>query len=418
MSSPHHIVVIGGGAVGLCSAHYLRLEGHGVTVLETGRAGQRCSLHNAGLIVPSHVVPLASPGIIGKGVRWMMRRDSPFYLKPRLNPSFLRWAWLFRRSSSQDVSARSMLVLQSLFAAGSGLFEQLAQEDGMAFGLEHRGLLMLSRTEKGRRALEEEAELARRMNVACELLDTPALAALQPHTPFREVSAVHYPDDAHLSPALLVEQLKSLVLRQGVRIREGVRFLGWERGGSGVAAVRTGEGTFRADTFVLAGGAWSGALARRLALRLPLEAGKGYSLTQPVPEWRGTMPLLLTEDRVAVTPLDGHIRFAGTMEIAGLDEKISAHRLRAIARAVPRYLEIPEPRLDGELWSGLRPCSPDGLPYIGRFAEAPNLIAATGHAMLGITLAPVTGRLVADIIARRPAPVELAPLSPDRFGLR
>ena len=196
------------------------------------------------------------------------------------------------------------------------------------------------------------------------------------------------------------------MLREGVRISEGTRFVGWKRGGSGVEGIRTSEGTFRADTYVLAGGAWSGALARRLGLKLPLEAGKGYSLTVPAQQWRGTIPLLLTEDRVAVTPLQGTLRFAGTMEIAGLDESISALRLRAIARAVPRYLDTKEPAIDGQLWAGLRPCSPDGLPYIGRFAAAPNLIAATGHAMLGLTLAPVTGRIVTDLVARRSPPLD------------
>jgi D-amino-acid dehydrogenase len=254
------------------------------------------------------------------------------------------------------------------------------------------------------------------VGVACEILDRRGMETLQPGVRFRSEGAVYYPNDAHLVPALFVEQLKSLVLRQGVKIREGVRFLGWERGGSGVGAIRTSEGSFRADDYVLAGGAWSGVLARRFGLRMPLEAGKGYSLTTPAPSWPGTVPLLLSEDRVAITPLGGALRFAGTMEIAGLDERVTMHRVRAIARAVPRYLELPEPSLHGQIWAGLRPCSPDGLPYIGRFGQAPNLIAATGHAMLGLTLAPVTGKIVADIVARRSPTLDLSVLSPDRFA--
>jgi D-amino-acid dehydrogenase len=416
MSPHHHIVILGGGVIGLSCAHYLRREGHGVTILEIGQAGRRCSLHNAGLVVPSHVIPLAAPGIIGRGLSWMLQSESPFYLKPRLSPSLLRWAWLFRRSASEETSGRAVIVLHHLFAAGSGLFEELAACDGMDFGLQRRGLLMLYRTEEGKTACEHDAAVVRRAGVRCELLDARSLGAREPRTPFRAEGGVFYPDDAHLLPSVFVEQLRSLVLREGVRIRENIRFLGWERGGSGVASVRTGEGAFRADTFVLAAGAWSGVLARRLGLRLPLEAGKGYSLTVPAPEWRGNVPMLLTEDRVAVTPLDGTLRFAGTMEIAGLDETIRLLRVRAIARAVPRYLDLPEPSLDGQLWSGLRPCSPDGLPYIGRFGEAPNLIAATGHAMLGLTLAPVTGRLVGDIVARRSPPLDLSAVRPDRFS--
>jgi len=409
-------VILGGGVIGLCCAYYLRREGYGVTILERGQAGQKCSLHNAGLIVPSHVIPLASPGIIGKGLRWMLKEDSPFYLQMRLSPSLARWGWLFYRSSREEHATRSMTVLRQLFTAGSGLFEEFAGQEGMAFGLERRGILMLYRTEPGKKACEEEARHARTVGVHSEMLDDRALRELQPGVPFRCQGAAYYPDDGHLLPAEFVTQLKGLVLRLGVRIREGVTFLGWERGGSGVSTIRTGEGAFRAETYVLAGGSWSGMLARKLGQDLPLEPGKGYSLTVPQADWRGTIPLLLTEDRVAVTPLGaGVLRFAGTMEFSGFKETISPRRLRAIARTVPRYLGLPEPSIQASPWAGLRPCTPDGLPYVGRFAQAPNVIAATGHAMLGLTLAPVTGRIVADIVARRSPGLELAALDPDRF---
>ena len=180
MSQSHHILILGGGAIGLCCAYYLRREGHGVTMLESGRVGQRCSLHNAGLVVPSHIIPLASPGIIGQGLRWMLKRESPFYLKPRLSPSLLRWAWLFHRSANHATAQRSAGVLLKLFAAGSRLFEELSGLDDMDFGLQRRGILMLYRTERGKAACEHEAQMAQSMGLNCQLLDREALADLQP----------------------------------------------------------------------------------------------------------------------------------------------------------------------------------------------------------------------------------------------
>ncbi|HUI64686.1 MAG TPA: FAD-dependent oxidoreductase [Bacteroidota bacterium] len=412
------IIVIGGGAVGLCAAHYLCAAGCDVTVLEMDSIGSGSSLHNAGLVVPSHFTPLASPGVLTLGLRWMLNPESPFYIKPRLDGELASWLWHFLVAATERRVERAMPLLRDMSQLSFSLFEELARLPEMDFEFQKRGLLMLWRTAHGRASTVKTAEQAGRIGIDARVLDRDGLHELEPGVRFNASGGVYYPGDAHLTPALFLEQLRELLARQKVQFFTSTRVTGFNTRPAAISSVRTTSGTFSADEYVLASGAWSPGVLKSLRIALPLEPGKGYSATIYQPAVRVRIPCLLEEDRVAVTPMGDRLRFAGTMELAGLDTSINLRRVNAILRAVPRYIAALEPAAAeyAEVWAGLRPCTPDGLPFIGRFQRWENLIAATGHAMIGISLAPITGKLVTEIVHGQIPSIDLHLLRPDRYS--
>jgi len=411
------VVIVGGGIIGLSTAYYAARAGLQVTLLERGSAHRNgCSFGNAGLIVPSHFVPLAAPGMVALGLKWMWNPESPFYIKPRLSCELWSWCYRFWRSANARHVERSAPLLRDLHVASRACYEEMAVSG--AFGLEKQGLLLLCKTTH---ALDEEAktaEVARRLGMPAEVLDARAVAALDPNVHMDIVGAVYYPKDCHLAPHRLMAWLQERVEALGVRACWQTEVTGWQIQGRRIQEVHTTQGDFSADDYVLAGGSWSPTIARHLGLRLPMQAGKGYSLTLTNPRRLPRISALLTEARVAVTPIGSSLRFGGTMEIAGLNEAICARRVQGIVKSVSAY--YPEFMADDftgvDPWCGLRPCSPDGLPYLGRPARYENVVIATGHAMMGISLGPITGRLVTEIVQNAKPSFDLTLLSPDRFG--
>ena len=413
------ILIVGGGVVGLCTAYYAAQKGHRVTVLERGTSDHDgCSTGNAGMVVPSHFVPLAAPGMPAFGLRMMLRPDSPFGLRPRASRDLVDWAWKFCRASNAAHVNRAAPLLRDLSLASRREFEMLAAQSGNAFGLVQKGMLMLCKTEH---ALEEEARLvpmARRLGISAELLTPEETAGRDPGIRMDIAGAVYFPQDCHLLPQKLLTELRQALEASGSEIRWETEVTGWRASGGRVEAAQTSRGDFPADEYVLAGGSWSPSLVRGLQIRLPLQAGKGYSITLPHPKRLPTVCSILKEARVAVTPMGEALRFAGTLEIAGLDRSINPARVRGIFNAIPRYFPEfgPEDFRDLPVWSGLRPCSPDGLPYIGRFARYKNLSAATGHGMMGVNLGPITGRLIAELLSDEMPSIDIRALSPDRYA--
>lgn len=421
MSEPKHILIVGGGVIGLCVAYYASQRGHRVTILERGDAEHdSCSLGNAGMVVPSHFVPLAAPGAVALGLKWMWNPASPFYIKPRLDLELLSWGWKFFRSANAAHVARSAPLLRDLSLASRAAFAELARRHDTDFGFVERGLLMFCKTPH---ALEEEAraaEAAQRLGIPAEVLSANGVAQLDSGVRYDVAGAVYFPKDCHLNPARFVSMLAKEVIAAGGQIRFSTAVTGWRTEGKGgqVTAVRTATGEITADEFVVAGGSWSPAVARELGIQLPMQAGKGYSLTLPKPRQLPSICSIFTEARVAITPMNGSLRFGGTMEIAGMDESINPVRVRGIIDAVPRY--FPDFRAEDfqniPVWRGLRPCSPDGLPYIGRWPGYRNLSVATGHAMMGLSLGPITGQLMAEVLSGDKPSISLDLVRPERFA--
>lgn len=412
------VIIIGGGAIGVCTAHYLWKNGIKTVLLERGEICSGCSYGNSGLIVPSHIIPLAAPGIVAKGLRWMFNPESPFYLKPRFELDFLRWLWQFNAASTKARVQKSIPVLHSLLQASAALFEEIAQAGMIDLHLEKRGLLQLYKTHEEFEADRAVAQQARGLGIQVSELTAGQIRALEPEAATLAVAGIHYHDDAHLEPAAFVRHLSRYLAQRGVTIHTATEVLKLEAEGNRLTAVQTSKGSFTGKEFILAGGAWSAQLLKSLQIKLPLQAGKGYSITLGAQPYTLHTPCILHEARVGVTPMNGKIRFGGTMELAGLDLTINQRRVTAILKAVTEYFPDWNPLAQiasAEIWSGLRPCTPDGLPYIGRFAKYANLVAATGHAMLGITLAPITGKLAAEIILGKAPCMPLAPLRCERF---
>ena len=418
MAKGGNIVIIGGGAIGLCTAYYLLQHGIKSTVIDKGEMGHGSSLHNAGYISPSHFVPLAAPGIISQGLKWMLDPVSPFYVKPRFNGEFISWAWKFRKSCSHENVERAAPLLRDLSHTSSLLFEEMALVDGMSFEFVKKGLLILFRTERGRAAQLEEAHLAHKYGVGALFLEKSDVQALVPEIEIKASGGLYFPHDRHITPAKFVAHLVRYLEANGVQLMKETEVTSFVSSGRKIESIKTTAGDIPADEVVLAGGAWSSLMARSLGIALPVQAGKGYSVTIRRPDRKPLIPMIFSEARVAITPMGDTMRFAGTMEIAGLDLSITQRRVDAILNSVPKYIGgfSQEDFKDGEVWAGLRPVSPDGVPFIGRFKRYPNLIAATGHAMIGITLAPVTGSIVADMIHGEPPAFDMKLLDPDRFG--
>ncbi|MES2572931.1 MAG: FAD-dependent oxidoreductase, partial [Verrucomicrobiota bacterium] len=381
------IVIVGGGIIGLSAAVACAQRGHRVTVIERQSAIRTgCSFGNAGMIVPSHFTPLAAPGMVALGLKWMWNPESPFYIKPRLSWELAMWARQFWKASTAAHVKRSAPLLRDLNLASRERYARLAEEED--FGLVQRGLLMLC---KSQRALEEEAHVAEQANafgVPAQVLDPRATAELDPDVTMEIAGSVYFPKDCHLQPERYMELLEKRLRTAGGELLFDTEIVGWRREAGRIVAVQTQHGEVAGDEFILCGGSWSAKTIRGLGLRLPMQAGKGYSITLPRPVELPRLCAIFTEARVAITPMNGALRFGGTMEMAGLNETINPRRIEGILKAIPRYYPaFRREHFKGlEPWSGLRPCSPDGLPYLGRTAAASNLIVATGHSMMGVSL--------------------------------
>ena len=415
------VIVVGAGIIGLSCAHYLQREGHDVAVCDgEAEGGGGTSYGNAGLIVPSHFVPLAAPGVIEQGIRWMRDATSPFYVRPRYAPELLRWGYSFWRASTPAKVERAAPLLLALNLASKEEYTTLDTELAGGIGLERRGLLMLCATDHG---LAEEAVVAvkaRALGLDAVELGPDELRALEPDTAMNAVGAVHYRDDAHLDPRRYMEGLHRSLVERGVEFRWGARVEELVTGHDAVTGVRSSGGVARADAVVLATGSWSARLAATAGVRLLLQPGAGYSLTVPRERLRLRTPAILSEARVAVTPFGETVRVGGTMELSGFGAGDGEPRVAGIIGSALRYLPDidPEALRAAPRWRGLRPCTPDGLPYLGASADYPNLTIATGHAMMGVSLAPITGRVVADLVAGRAPPVAIAALDPHRHQRR
>ncbi len=413
------IGIIGGGIIGLSSAYYLVKEGHKVTIIDKGDLQDGCSFGNAGMIVPSHFIPLAAPGMISKGIRWMFNSKSPFYVRPSLNPDLLRWGYLFYKSSNQTHVNNAIPALKELSHFSKSLYQQWVKELPFDFDYHERGLLMLYQTEEIEKEEKETAEIANHYGVEARVLTPEQVQALEPDVRVDVRGGVYFPGDAHLTPQHLINRLVHYLKESGVEFKTDCEVLDFQiQNNNHIQTLTTSQGDCAFDTIVLATGSWSGMLAKRLKLSLPMQAGKGYSFTLNNVEKNIRIPSIFLEGKVAVTPMGSNLRFGGTMEITGVNHKISMNRVKGVVESIPKYypdmkVEVPAKE---KIWHGLRPCSPDGLPYIGRSKQINNLIVATGHSMLGISLGPGTGKLVADLVDEKKPEVDLMPFDPERYN--
>jgi D-amino-acid dehydrogenase len=408
------VAVIGGGVIGLACAWFLQEGGAEVVVLERDGAGMAASRGNAGWITPGLSNPLPAPGVTLQALRWILRSDSPFLLRPRLDPDFAVWLWRFWRSSARPRYLAGMQAMLALNGRTLELYDRLVA-DGVEFEMHKDGLLFLFLDE---RAAEEEAAVLddlRRYGYPGEVqrLTVAETQDLDPAVGDRVRGAFLAAAERYVRPESLTAGLASALREKGVELREGVEVsaIATSRGGW---HLRTPVEEIAADKVLVAAGAWTGRVLAPLGVKIRQEAAKGYSLTA---QGEGTRPrhaLYLGEAKVGCSPFEAGVRLAGTLELAGIDLNPNRARLDAVACTAARYLRDWRPVAPELEWAGLRPLPPDGLPLIGPVPGHDGLFVATGHGMMGVTLAPSTGAAVAPLVLEDRLVPELRPFRIDR----
>jgi D-amino-acid dehydrogenase len=411
-------IIIGGGIIGLCSAYYLKKNGWDVTVVDKTDMTDSCSYGNLGMIVPSHFVPLAAPGMISQGIKWMFNNKSPFYVKPSLNKELISWGLKFIRSATNKHVEKSADYLVGLNLFSKQLYDQLASEPGFDFSFEKKGIIMYYKTAK---TGEEEVHLAERgkqMGLDVAALSKNEAQMLEPNIDMDILGAVHYRCDAHLYPNQLLPQLIAHLKNNNVSFKTNSSVKKIIREGKKITRIVTNDEELEADLFVIAGGSWLSNLAKMAGIQLSLMPGKGYSFTIGEPEKKLNIPAILCEARVAITPMNGKMRYGGTMEIGKINNAISMKRVQGIVESIPKYFSNVRPQIPDQkhIWYGFRPCTPDGLPYIGSSKKVSNLLIAGGHAMSGISLGPATGKVISELADHLNPSVKIDAFSPDRFS--
>ncbi len=413
------IIIVGGGIIGLSSALYLHQSGHKVTVLDKDGFVNNCSYGNMGYVCSSHFIPLAAPGMVWKGIKWMLNSNSPFYIQPSLNNSLMNWGLQFMRSATKKNVANAAIPLKEIAVYSQNAYSDWEKIPGFNFAFERKGLLEIFKTKAVSEHAKYTVETGKKLGLDVELLDRHGLQEMEPQTTIAALGAINFKCDAHLYPDKLMLSLKNYLRQQGVQlIKENVT--DFEKRKNRIINLRCNGNSYPADEIIIATGAWSRKIAKMLDTKIALMPGRGYSFTLENSPYKLNHPAILTEGRVAITPMDYgcKMRYGGTMEIVNIRTPPRYHRVECIVKAVKDFLpdfKIEMPAND-QIWYGFRPTSADGLPYIGRIKKYENVVVATGHSMLGLSLGAGTGKLVSEIINDQTPGVDMKAFDVERFG--
>jgi len=410
-----NIIIIGGGIIGLCSAYYLQKEGHQVSIVDQSNLDEGASYVNAGYLCPSHIIPLSAPGVMKKGIKWMFNPSSPLYIKPRFELDFLKWAWAFNKSCNVKHVNKAIPLIKDISLLSQELYDEIKQTENFKFHYEKKGLLMLCQTEKMLESEIKIAQIAANEGLDVEILSANEVKALEPNVQMDVIGASYFKCDSHTTPHEFMMDMKTYLKSNGVLFYKNEKVEDLDFRNSRINTIITNKQRLSADEIVLAAGSWSNLISKKLGLKLLLQAGKGYRINSLRPTGI-TIPAILAEAKVGVTPMNGFTRFAGTMEIAGINHAINKIRVEDIANTAKKYypgVELTKEEKDNAA-CGLRPVSPDGLPYIGKSEKCKNLTIATGHAMMGWSMGTATGKLVSEIISDHKTSLNVEAYHPER----
>jgi D-amino-acid dehydrogenase len=416
MNTSHDVLIIGGGPIGLSCAYYLLKSGRKVTLLDAKEIGKGSGAGNAGHIVPSHIIPLAAPGVVTSALKWMLDpAHSPFGMKVGLNPNYISWLWKFVAACSDANVQRNVKPLNDLGQLSAKNVAQIVAEEKFDCAYQEKGLLFLYKTEKAFHDGQREGDFMQKHGIPVRVYDKTKIHEVEPAALDDVIGGVHFTGDAHLNPAAFLRLLSDRVRAMGAKMMEGTAVMGFESAEGKVRVVRTSRGEFEAEQVVLAAGALTSSVARDLKLNIPLQPARGYSMTMSATKTMPSHALILGERRVAVTPMGSLLRFTGRLEIGNYSMEPNPVWIRRIENSAREYLRLDEKLDVKETWAGLRPITPDGVPIIGVSPKHQNLILATGHAMLGLSLGPGTGQVVAELVNGRKTAFDLNPLRLERF---
>ncbi|WP_347259743.1 FAD-dependent oxidoreductase [Rudaea sp.] len=413
----HDILILGGGIIGLACAYYLLKSGRGVTILERNTLASGSSHGNCGTITPSHAPPLSQPGTVAKALKWMLTPDAPFRVAPRLDFELFGWMLQFARRCNWRDYHRLARAKGPLLLHSRDLLGELVRRETLDCEYAESGTIYVHRDEAAFEAASFLPKTLADCGIVMQRIDAARCRTMEPALNDSIVGGYWNPGDTRLRPDRYAEELARVVKALGGDVRESTAITGFRQGRDRIDAVLTDRGEFAADEVVFALGSWSPQLARQLGLRIPIQPGKGYSITYTQPARAPRIPLTLRERSVCVTSWDSGYRLGSTMEFAGYDASLNRARLDALRRGAAEYLVEPEGPAVIEEWYGWRPMTYDDLPIIGRTAKWKNLMLATGHSMLGVTMSAATGELVAQLFAGGDTALDAATFSPGRFGL-
>ncbi|WP_166822288.1 NAD(P)/FAD-dependent oxidoreductase [Thalassoroseus pseudoceratinae] len=410
-------IVVGGGIIGIACAHYLSEAGLQVTVLDRGKIAGACSHANCGFICPSHVLPLTEPGAIKVAFKSLFNRKAPFRVKPQLNPAFWNWMWQFARRCHHRQMLESGRHLKAILDASMSEYRRLVVEEEFDCDWQERGLLYVLETEHGMQEFAKTDQiLSNEFGVPAQRIDSEELKTFEPALKTGLAGAFHYPHDTSLRPDLLASQWSERLRKRGVKFQENCPVHGVGSNNSLVNHLATSTGELKADYYVFATGAWSRRLSRELKCSIPVQPGKGYSVTMTPPNPSPAHPMLFPEHKVGVTPFADRYRIGSMMEFVGYDTSIPERRISQLQSSAASYLNTPTSNDVYETWYGFRPMTWDSLPIIGRVPKLQNVYLATGHNMLGMSLATATGRIISELVTRQTPHIDPAPFSPSRFN--
>ena len=416
MASRDSVIVVGAGHIGIACAHYLARDGFEVTVIDQGDIGGACSQANCGFLVPSHVLPLTTPDALTQGLFSVVQPRAAFRIKPQFRRSLLRWMVQFASRCTQRHMLEAANVLHAILEASIAEYRALLADSQLESEWQSNGLLLVF---EGERALGDYGDtdvlLTREFGVTARYLNGDELTAFEPALLDGLAGAYLYEDDGHLRPDRLNASWSSMLRAQGVRFVEGCRLEQVTKGNGEITGLITSQGRMRADRYVFATGAWSGKWSYDLECRIPVEPGKGYSVTMTRPATMPSHPMLMPEKHIGVTPFERGYRIASMMEFAGFDDSIPPFRIQQLQDSAKPFLKDPVGPAIENKWYGWRPMTWDSLPIVGRVPSVKNALIATGHNMLGLTLAPVTGLMIADLVSERDSELPVQALSPARF---
>jgi len=406
------VIVIGSGIVGVSAAHFLSEAGWKVTIVEWGKFAGGCSHANCGLVCPSHILPLAEPGAVRRTLGAMLSKGSPFYIKPRLDLALWAWMWNFARRCNVECMIESGRALQPLLESSMEIYEGL----GLECEWEKRGLLFVYRDQQKLDAYGESDRMLREsFGHPARKLDGAELVGMEPALNEGLAGAWFYEGDGHLRPDRLMEAWRNKLEERGVRIVENCKVSGFVRKEAKAQAVKTSSGEMLGDAFVVATGAWTPLMNEELGCRIPIQPGKGYSMTMKRPNICPGIPLIFPETKVAVTPWGSGYRLGSMMEFAGYDESLREERLALLKRGAEGFLREPWTQEVEERWFGWRPMTVDGVPIIDFSPAMKNVLIAAGHNMIGMSTGPGTGRLVAEMMSGASTHIDRRPYGLARF---
>lgn len=413
------IIIAGAGVIGLSSAVFLRKSGHEVTVIDKTDMNDGCSYGNAGYVCPGHFVPLAAPKIIKQGIKLMMDPLSPFYVKPRLNRGLIDWGLKFMKKANARHVEESAIPLRDIAVLSKAMYEYWQDELQYGFFYKKTGLLDVFKTEAGMEHGYHMEHRSKELDLDVVMLNEQELMNLEPDSGLQALGALFFRCDAHLDPVTLMKNLKEELLKAGVKFIPNEAVTDFEFHNGNIKKVITDKAAYTADSFVLATGSWSRELAKKISLNLPLVAGRGYSFMVDETKLKFNHPAILNEGKVAITPMSNNMtRIGGTMEIIATNAAPNYQRVQGILNNIKRF--IPETSVtrpqDKDIWYGYRPCSADGLPYIGRSEKYKNCIIATGHSMIGLSLGAGTGKLVSELVNDEKTSIDIQAFNPARFN--